>query len=152
MWGTEKERDAGPEGERGERAVGGGGVDEDGRGGGGVWVGGGGVLPWSKVKLVMSAMTHSSQHALLTSRMSCSAPLSLALSLLLVKARTSRSLSHSGLSSVSTSISFSFWSFVSFSYLNYFFVRLILWTIDKMINGTFLFQDFLCKMSWPFQH
>lgn len=38
--------------------------------------GGGGVLPCSKVKLVMSAMTHSSQHALLTSRILCSSHLS----------------------------------------------------------------------------
>lgn len=33
---------------------------------------GGGVLACSKVKLVMSAVTHSSQHALLTSRTSSS--------------------------------------------------------------------------------
>lgn len=49
-------------------------------GGGGTGWEGGGVLPRSKVKLVMSAMTHSSQHALLTSRISCSSPLSAALS------------------------------------------------------------------------
>lgn len=65
--------DGGREGGRKEK--GGGGVSEWERGRGlihggqeGSLVGGGGVLPWSKVKLVMSAMTHSSQHALLTSR------------------------------------------------------------------------------------
>ena len=52
-----------------------------------------GVLPCSKVKLVMSAMTHSSQHALLTSRTSSSSSLlSVALSPPLLKTHSSFSL------------------------------------------------------------
>ena len=77
-----RKRDAGAEGKRGKREV------EEG------WMLEGGIPPCSKVKLVMSAMTHSSQHALLTSRiwytpLFCCSPL-------MVQTQTSCSLNQSG--------------------------------------------------------
>lgn len=95
----------------------------------------------------MSAMTHSSQHALLTSRISRSSLfLSVALSPTLFKTRTSCALNHSGLSSYPASISFHFDTLL-FCNLNIliFIFRLILRTVDKKIFS-FLFHGFSCKM------
>lgn len=133
---------------RGEREVGGGGADA-----GGSRVGGGGVLPWSKVKLVMSAMTHSSQHALLTSRIPCSSPPSPALSLLsllLVKHRTSCSLSRSRLSSVYALVSVFMMIICLLLLLGGILIMqvLFLWTVNIMVTRIFLFLGVLFGMNF----